>query len=84
MMRGFIVLFSGFLTPPDPENLLGLLWGWCWVFQGSREAGRASYGGGGGGAEAAQVHVSSCHLVIEETSVHKRDRYSCMCGAHTG
>ena len=36
------------------------------------------------GVEAAQVHVSSSHLGVEETSAHKTDRYSCMCRAHTG
>lgn len=65
VMRGFIVLFPGFLTPPDPENLLLLMaWGycgdWCRVFQGSGEAGRASHGGRGWGQKQ---HKSTCQAL---------------------
>ena len=40
--------------------------------------------GWGMGAEAAQIHVSSFHVGVEETSVRRTHRYFCMCGAHTG
>lgn len=63
VMRGFIVLFPGFLTPPDPENLLLLMaWGycgdWCWVFQGSegRQEG-LPMGVGDGGRSSTNPRV---------------------------
>lgn len=57
------------------------------MFPGEQGLGGGRKGflwGWGMGVEAAQVHVSSSHLGVEETSAHKTDRYSCMCRAHTG
>lgn len=62
MMRGFIVLFPGFLTPPDPENLLLLMvWGYCGDGAGcSRGVGRQEglpMGVGDGGRSSTDPRV---------------------------
>lgn len=69
----------------DPASLdgLGLLWGWCWVFQGSGEAGRASYGGGGWGQEQ---HKSTCQALRRwgDICTQNRQIFLHMQSSHTG